>query len=94
MKFPWGQVRAPEENLDDPHFAEDRQMFTDLPHPEMGKAVSFKYVGRPYRFTESPWNAFRPPLVGEHTESILSNDLGYSSGDLEALISRNTISSH
>lgn len=94
LKFPWGQVRSPEENLDDPHFAEDRQMFTDIPHPEIGKAVSFKYVGRPYRFTESPWNAFRPPLVGEHTKSILSNDLGYCSGDLEDLISKNTISSH
>ena len=77
LKFPWGEVRSPEENLHDPHFAEDRQMFEDIAHPEIGEGVSFKYVGRPYRFTESPWQAFRAPLVGEHTRSILSNDVGY-----------------
>ena len=92
LKFPWGQVRSPEENLDDPHFSEDRQMFSEISHPELGDGVSFKYVGRPYRFTESPWEAFRPPLVGEHTRSILIEDLGYSTSDLETLISKNVIS--
>ena len=94
LKFPWGQVRSPEENLNDPHFAEDRQMFADIPHPELGEGVSFKYVGRPYRFTESPWNAFRPPLVGEHTELILSVDLEYSEQDLKTLEVNGIISSN
>ena len=26
-KFPWGVVRSPDENLDDPHFYEDRGFF-------------------------------------------------------------------
>ena len=92
MKFPWGQVRSPEENLHDPHFAEDREMFVDIAHPEMGEGVSIKYVGRPYRFTESPWEAFRAPLVGEHTRSILSNDVGYSDSDLKSLEAKGVIS--
>ena len=94
LKFPWGQVRSPEENLHDPHFAEDRQMFANIHHPEMGEGVSFKYVGRPYRFTESPWDAFRPPLVGEHTKSILSIDLQYSEQDLKTLEVNGIISSN
>ena len=94
LKFPWGQVRSPEENLHDPHFAEDRQMFANIHHPEMGEGVSFKYVGRPYRFTESPWDAFRPPLVGEHTKSILSVDLQYSEQDLKTLEVNGIISSN
>ena len=92
LKFPWGQVRSPEENLFDPHFAEDRQMFADIPHPEIGEGVSIKYVGRPYRFTESPWDAFRAPLVGEHTKSILSKDIGYTEEDLDALATNGIIS--
>ena len=92
LKFPWGEVRSPDENLHDPHFAEDRQMFEDIAHPEIGEGVSFKYVGRPYRFTESPWQAFRAPLVGEHTRSILSNDVGYSESDLRSLDGKGVIS--
>ena len=92
LKFPWGQVRSPEENLEDPHFAEDRGMFADISHPEMGEGVSIKYVGRPYRFTESPWEAFRAPLVGEHTSSILSNTIGYSESELKSLQNKGVIS--
>ena len=54
--------------------------------------VSIKYVGRPYRFTESPWDAFRAPLVGEHTKSILSKDIGYSEEDLNTLAANGIIS--
>ena len=51
LKFPWGTVRSPEENLYDPHFAEDRGMFCDIEHPEFGEGIKFKYVGRPYRLS-------------------------------------------
>jgi crotonobetainyl-CoA:carnitine CoA-transferase CaiB-like acyl-CoA transferase len=60
----------------------------------MGEGVSFKYVGRPYRFTESPWDAFRAPLVGEHTKSILLVDLEYSAQDLKTLEVNGIISSN
>ena len=78
LKYPWGIVRSPEENLEDPHFLEDRGMFEDILHPEFGEGVSYKYAGRPYRFKGTPWNAFRAPLIGEHSVSILKDDLNYS----------------
>ena len=91
LKFPWGTVRSPEENLYDPHFAEDRGMFCDIEHPEFGEGIKFKYVGRPYSFKETPWNAKKPPLIGEHTTSILSNDLGFPESKIADLIDRGVI---
>jgi crotonobetainyl-CoA:carnitine CoA-transferase CaiB-like acyl-CoA transferase len=93
LRFPWGIVRSPEENLNDPHFSEDRGMFAEIAHPELGKDVLIKYVGRPYNFKGTPWNATRPPLSGEHTEAILENELNYSSDQLNSLVSKNIIGS-
>ena len=60
-------------------------MFEDIPHTEFGDEVSYKYAGRPYRFKGTPWNAFRPPLIGEHTAYILNQDLEYSEQEIENL---------
>ena len=86
LKFPWGIVRSPEENLEDPHFAEDRGVFQYIEHPEFGEGVSFRYVGRPYVFKDTPWNGKTPPLLAEHTKSVLQNDLNYSQTDIRRLI--------
>ena len=85
LKYPWGIVRSPEENIDDPHFLDDRGMFEDIHHTEFGNEVTYKYPGRPYRFNGTPWNAFRPPLVGEHTAYILRQDLEYSEQEINTL---------
>ena len=58
-RFPWGVVRSPEENLDDPHFYEDRGMFTKIDHPELGNDVSYTYVGRPYNILKALLSASR-----------------------------------
>ena len=92
LKFPWGTVRSPEENLEDPHFAIDRDMFPDIEHSEFGDGVTFRYAGTPYKFSGTPWSATRAPLLGEHTFSILSNDLGYSKAKIDTLLDRGTIS--
>ena len=90
-RFPWGPVRSPEENLTDPHFSQDRNMFIDIEHPEFGEGVSYKYVGRPYRFKGTEWSASRAPLIGEHTESILKKDLNYQDFEISKLIENKTI---
>ena len=51
-----GIVYAPEEALEDPHFAA-RGYPTAVPHPELGR--SFIYPGAPYRFEKSPWRISR-----------------------------------
>ncbi len=82
-KFPWAIVRSPEENLDDPHFAEDRGVFAEVEHPDLGE--TYTYTGRPYIMHETPWRTFRSPLVGEHNAQVYGEEMGLSDDELERL---------
>jgi crotonobetainyl-CoA:carnitine CoA-transferase CaiB-like acyl-CoA transferase len=54
---------------------EARAYWQDLPHPELGRTV--RYPGAFGKFGASPIRyRRRPPLVGEHTDEILRDDLG------------------
>jgi len=60
-----------------------RQMVVDLEHPSLG---TLKTLGAPIKDAEAP--AFRPappPALGEHTEPILRDLLGYPPERIEAL---------
>ena len=46
--------------------------------------------GTPWQFSETPVNIGRAPKLGEHNEEVLAR-LGYSSEDIEALISSNAV---
>ena len=52
-------------------------------HPERGPYLS---VGCPIKLSDSPAEVKRSPLLGEHTEEILTDVLGYSDDDLERVI--------
>ena len=82
-KFPWGIIRSPDENLDDPHFAEDRGFFAEVEHPELGE--TYTYAGRPYIFNKTPWRTFRSPLLGEHNATVYGQDLGLDDAEIEQL---------
>ncbi len=88
-KFPWGIIRAPEDTLEDPHFAEDRGFFAQVEHPELGETHT--YAGRPYIANATPWRTFRSPLLGEHNRSVYGNDLGLSSEEIARLTSDGVI---
>jgi crotonobetainyl-CoA:carnitine CoA-transferase CaiB-like acyl-CoA transferase len=82
MHLPWGLVRRPEENLDDPHW-EDRGFWWRGELPGFGEV---RYPGAPYRFTRSPVRLRRrPPLLGEHNHEVLTGELGRSREDVVAL---------
>ena len=66
-------------------------MFTEIKHPEIGPEVSYTYVGRPYRFKGTEWSATRAPLIGEHTKSILKNDLELKETQISNLMKANVI---
>lgn len=60
-----------------------RGLRVDLPHPSAGEV---KLVGSPIRMSATPPQALRhPPLLGEHTEDVLGDMLGYSAEDIQAL---------
>ena len=52
-------------------------------HPERGAYLS---VGCPIKLSDSPAEVKRSPLLGEHTEEILTDVLGYGDDDLERVI--------
>ncbi|MCY3557892.1 MAG: CoA transferase [Chloroflexi bacterium] len=68
--FQVGVIHSPEEALEDPHFV-DRGMQVKVAHPELGRDVI--YPGAPYQLTKGSWGITRrPPLLGEHTDEVLS----------------------
>ena len=52
----------------------------EVDHPERGPYLS---VGCPIKLSESPVEVVRSPLLGEHTDEILTQVLGYEGDDLE-----------
>ncbi len=52
----------------------------DVEHPQRGTYVS---VGCPIKMSDSPVEVTRSPLLGEHTEEILRDVLGYSEDEIK-----------
>ena len=57
-------------------------LFRSVDHPTRGKYLS---VGNPIKLSDSPADVKRSPLLGEHTEEVLSQVLGYSADEIAAL---------
>ena len=70
------------EAIDDPH-VKAREMIIELDQPQYGKV---RVAGCPIKFSETPIKTFSPaPLLGQHTEEILSKLLGYSKAQIDDL---------
>jgi crotonobetainyl-CoA:carnitine CoA-transferase CaiB-like acyl-CoA transferase len=60
-----------------------RNMIAEIPHPTIG---SLRLAGIPIKYSETPGKVrLHPPLLGEHTDEVLSGILGYSSSHIEGL---------
>ena len=80
MHLPWAVVRAPEDNLDDPHWA-DRGTFAEIEVP--GHPVPVRVPTAPYRFEGATRQVpRRAPLLGEHNHEVYVGELGLSGQDL------------
>ncbi|HKA54351.1 MAG TPA: CoA transferase, partial [Candidatus Binatia bacterium] len=67
---------------EDPHLNE-RGFFARLPHPEVGVRT---HTGIPWLLTNVPNGVRAPaPLLGEHTDQVMREVLGYSEEDLAKL---------
>jgi formyl-CoA transferase len=51
----------------------------EVDHPTRGKYLT---VGNPIKLSDSPARVERSPLLGEHTDEILTKVLGYSASEL------------
>ncbi len=80
--IPCGRINSVEQALAAPH-AIARDMVTSVEHPTAGNV---KMLGIPFRFSDTPASIRRaPPLLGQHTEAVLREELGFSDARINAL---------
>jgi crotonobetainyl-CoA:carnitine CoA-transferase CaiB-like acyl-CoA transferase len=85
--IPCGPVNDLAAVFSDPQVSE-RKMVQTIQHPTAGE---IKQTGIPIKFSDTPGGiSLPPPLLGEHTEKILS-DLGYSINEIRRFRETNVI---
>jgi succinate--hydroxymethylglutarate CoA-transferase len=79
---PCGRINSVAEALADPQ-TEARAMIETVQHPAVG---DLKLVGMPYKFSATPASVRRPPpMLGEHTDEILQEELRLDAAAIAAL---------
>ena len=79
---PCGAVNSIHQVFDDPHI-KHRQMKTTLKHSLSG---TISVASNPIKLSKTPVTyRLAPPLLGEHTEEVLTNDLGLGNNEIARL---------
>ncbi|MBC7779037.1 MAG: CoA transferase [Proteobacteria bacterium] len=78
---PCGPINTMDRVFADPQ-ARARGLSFRLPHPTAGEVPM---IASPMRFSDTPVEHRRPPLLGEHTDQVLGELLGKSAADIDAL---------
>jgi crotonobetainyl-CoA:carnitine CoA-transferase CaiB-like acyl-CoA transferase len=85
---PCGSVRDLQEVFADPQIAA-RDMIATLEHATAG---ALKLLGTPLKLSDTP-GAVRtaPPLLGEHTDAVLADDLGFTRDEVASLRAKGVV---
>jgi len=78
---PCGPIMGTDDLANDAH-VRGRQMWVELDHPQRG---TWWNVGMPIKLSDSPARIERSPLLGEHTEQVLKEVLGFDDAKIAAL---------
>jgi crotonobetainyl-CoA:carnitine CoA-transferase CaiB-like acyl-CoA transferase len=79
---PCGSVRDVGEVVEDPQLAA-RGMVQAVEHPTVG---TIRVLGVPIKLSETPGKVHTaPPMLGQHTEAILTGDLGFTLEEVAAM---------
>jgi len=73
LDVPCGPIMSTSDLATDEHIR-GRDMYVELDHPQRGKWYN---VGMPIKLSDSPAVIKRSPLLGEHTDEVLKDVLGY-----------------
>lgn len=85
---PAGPIRTLDQVFEDPQ-VRSRMMRVEVEHPSAGRLAM---VGSPLRFSRRPVRVrYPPPLLGQHTQEILKDVLGYSAEQVEDLRGKGAI---
>ena len=80
--MPCGPINQLSDVFADPQVL-SRGMVLEIPHPTLGQV---KQTGVPIKFSRTQGSVDRhPPLLGEHTDEVLTEVLGFSASEIEAL---------
>jgi crotonobetainyl-CoA:carnitine CoA-transferase CaiB-like acyl-CoA transferase len=86
--IPCGSVRDVSEVLEDPQL-HARHMIESAEHAVLG---AVRVLGVPIKLSDTPGNvASAPPVLGQHTDQILRNDLGMTDAEIAGLRDARTI---
>ena len=78
---PCAPVNDVEQAANDPHLSE-REIMVEVPDPIAG---SIHVTGKMIKFSRTPVVVGSAPLVGEHTQEVLRDILGYPEERVQAL---------
>ncbi len=81
LDIPVGPILSMKEISDEPSLRETGTI-VEIDHPERGKYLT---VGCPIKLSDTEVEVKRSPLLGEHTDEILSDVLGYSAEEIAAI---------
>ena len=81
IDVPCGPIMSTKDLANDEH-VKLRDMYVELDHPQRGKWCN---LGCPIKLSDSPVEVKRSPLLGEHTDEILSEVLDYGGEEIETL---------
>jgi crotonobetainyl-CoA:carnitine CoA-transferase CaiB-like acyl-CoA transferase len=85
---PCGSVRDLKEVFDDPQ-VQARSMIAEVEHAAAGL---LKVLGTPLKLSDTPGSIrTAPPVLGQHTESVLTGDLGLTSDEVAQLRGKGVI---
>jgi crotonobetainyl-CoA:carnitine CoA-transferase CaiB-like acyl-CoA transferase len=85
---PCGSVRNLQELFDDPQL-EAREMIARVEHATIGQ---LRTLGVNVKLSDTPGGVrTAPPTLGQHTDTVLRNDLGLSAADVAALRARGVV---
>jgi len=86
--IPAGVVHSSRSLMEEDEQLRHRQYWQRLDHPELGQAT---YTSPPFRMDHERVELTRPPLIGEHTDEVLSGVLGYHAARIASLRASGTI---
>lgn len=81
FSIPCAPVNNVEQAANDPHVHE-REIMIEVPDPVAG---SIHVTGKMVKFSRTPMVVGSAPLLGEHTDEVLTGILGYSSEQVQSL---------
>ena len=81
LNIPVGPILSMKEIAEEPALRETGTV-VEVDHPERGKYLS---VGCPVKLSDSAVTVERSPLLGEHTDEILGEVLGYTAEEITAM---------